>query len=429
MAQGNATGASKPAPLRFYDNKSLLYSDTAVPDVFITEYLPSLKSEYVKIYLYCLFLAGRGKSPSIAELSHTLELDVDTIKKGLLFMNNLEILTWSEEGVVVTDLKEKEIQRLYRRKSATPEDAIAALRGNEKRRQAVLAINDTFFSGAMNPQWLMDMHDWFEEYGFEEDAMFMLFQHCYNNNVLTRNYIAAVAQSWKKKGIRNVFDVERYLKGYQEMKAVSRKVARRLRMGGGKMNFHEEQLVDKWVNQFGQSFEVIDEALRLSIYKKNATLMWFDGVLEHFHKHGLDTVEKIEAYPLFVRALAGDAKAPYAMGAGGQEAQQQGEDSAVLAAAGLVSGAVGVGGGAVGVGGGRGGQRRRSYSQKNFSQRPVDSYDYSKLVTNQFGFGPKKPGRAAGQAFSAPEAPVPASDGIGSGEQSAVSPHEGGDAL
>jgi len=37
--------------------KSILYSDTLVPDIFITEYMPSMSSDYVKVYLYCLFLS------------------------------------------------------------------------------------------------------------------------------------------------------------------------------------------------------------------------------------------------------------------------------------------------------------------------------------------------------------------------------------
>jgi len=39
----------------FESCKSILYSDTLVPDIFITEYMPLLSSDSVKVYLYSLF--------------------------------------------------------------------------------------------------------------------------------------------------------------------------------------------------------------------------------------------------------------------------------------------------------------------------------------------------------------------------------------
>ena len=39
--------------------KSLLFSTTTIPDVFFTEYLSMANGNFVKIYLYMLFLSKR----------------------------------------------------------------------------------------------------------------------------------------------------------------------------------------------------------------------------------------------------------------------------------------------------------------------------------------------------------------------------------
>ena len=47
------------------NDKSLLFSSTEIPDVFFTEYLPSMNSDFVKVYLYILFLSKFNKDIKI----------------------------------------------------------------------------------------------------------------------------------------------------------------------------------------------------------------------------------------------------------------------------------------------------------------------------------------------------------------------------
>ena len=37
------------------NDKSLLFSSTEIPDVFFTEYLPSMNGDFIKVYFYILF--------------------------------------------------------------------------------------------------------------------------------------------------------------------------------------------------------------------------------------------------------------------------------------------------------------------------------------------------------------------------------------
>ena len=281
--------------MQFLDFKSFLYSDTLIPDIFISEYLPALKGEYVKLYVYCVFLAKYGKSPSVSEVARVLDISADMVKAGLTFLSNQGILTWGNEGVTLIDLKEKEINRHYRPKSiSSPEEAAERSRLNEKRRQVIAAINNTFFSGVMSPSWYLDIDTWFDLYNFEEDVMLLLFKHCFNNNGLARHYIAKVAENWHHKGIRNSFDLDVYMQEYAKMKEVSKKVQRRLRIRKP-LDEHQEAIVEKWVNEYNFSFEIIDLALKSTTYATTAGFSYFDKILTGWRSRGLDTVEKINA--------------------------------------------------------------------------------------------------------------------------------------
>ena len=41
--------------------KSMLFSETIIPDIFFSEYLSNLPGDYLKMYLYIAFLSKYGK--------------------------------------------------------------------------------------------------------------------------------------------------------------------------------------------------------------------------------------------------------------------------------------------------------------------------------------------------------------------------------
>jgi DnaD/phage-associated family protein len=367
--------------MQYVNFKSLLYSDTLVPDIFISEYMPALKSEYVKIYVYCLFLAGKNKTPSVQELSHILDLPAETVKSGLVFMGNLELLKWAGDGVVLADLKEKEINRFYRPKStSSPDEAAAASRRSSKRRQLIQAINNTFFSGIMAPSWYTDIDAWFDRYGFEEDVMMLLFRHCFDNGALTKPYILKVAESWHAKGIRNSSEVERHMREYAAAKGAAKQVQKKLKLRKP-LDEYQEALVDKWVNRLGFSMEIIELALKRSIYATNAGLAYYDRILEDWHRRGLDTPEKIAAAVAAV--AAGGSAAGGRAGAGGAGAGAEG------------AGAGAQGQAAAPRGGGRRGGKSRDYAQADYDQREYDDDIYGQFVSYGFGGKAEAPGGGA----------------------------------
>ncbi len=138
--------------MKFDCDSSVLYTDTPVPDIFLSEYMPSMRSEYVKVYLYCLFLCKYNKSSTQEEISKKLCLDRNVVNDAFIYLESIGLLTTSNETVIIADLKQKEINKIYRPKVAsTPEEVAANCERNKKRNQTIAAINNTFFQGVMSP--------------------------------------------------------------------------------------------------------------------------------------------------------------------------------------------------------------------------------------------------------------------------------------
>jgi transcription initiation factor IIE alpha subunit len=98
----------------FDTNISMLYSDTLIPDVFISEYMPSLESDFIKVYIYCLFLSKYRKKPSSEDIAKKLELQTQRVKEALVRLEELGLISrgTNENVITITDLKEREIKKV-----------------------------------------------------------------------------------------------------------------------------------------------------------------------------------------------------------------------------------------------------------------------------------------------------------------------------
>lgn len=78
------------------NDKSMLFSNTEIPDVFFTEYLSSANGDYIKVYLYILFLSKYDKDIKINDLSKKLALPLKTIQEAFKY--------WEEAGVLIKSI-------------------------------------------------------------------------------------------------------------------------------------------------------------------------------------------------------------------------------------------------------------------------------------------------------------------------------------
>ncbi|NSW92915.1 MAG: DnaD domain protein [Firmicutes bacterium] len=280
----------------FQEYKSILYSDTLVPDIFISEYLPSMPGEQVKVYLYCLFLSKYNKKATTEDLSKKLGMDYDSVSNAISALVNLGVMSRKDNTINILDLKEKEINKIYRLKStSTPEEAILSSERNAKRRKIIAAINNNFFQGLMSPSWYTNIDAWFDKYKFEEDVMYALFQHCYDYKGLSPSYIEKVADNWHSKNIINSFDLDTYFIQYQKVKDIKQKIVKKLKLNRF-LTEYEEEYVEKWVENFGFNFEIIDLALKKTTSKTNPNFNYVHAILKDWAEKGFKSREEILEY-------------------------------------------------------------------------------------------------------------------------------------
>ena len=70
------------------NEKSLLFSETTIPDIFFSEHLSELPGDYLKIYMYMIFLSKYNKDIKLNDLSKKLNIPLKTINEGIKFLED-----------------------------------------------------------------------------------------------------------------------------------------------------------------------------------------------------------------------------------------------------------------------------------------------------------------------------------------------------
>ena len=282
--------------MTFEQNLSMLFSDLNIPEVFISEYMCNANGDYVKIYLYCLFLCKYGSEVSPLDLSKRLCLPLKTVEQGLKYWEENHVLVKQQSTYTLADLKKVEVEKLYKPKlTSSVEDAIEANTKNVMRNHIINTINNTFFQGVMFPAWYTDIDNLFTKYQFDEHVMYSLFKYCFDRQALHKKYLYAVAEGWASNNIKTADDLDKYYTEYEKVSQIKKTIGKKLGLSR-KLSQYEDSYVDKWVIEYGYPMEAIELALKKTTSKTNPSFDYIDKIITNWHERNLSTVDDISAF-------------------------------------------------------------------------------------------------------------------------------------
>ena len=277
--------------MNFTTKNKIELKDTLVPDIFITEYMPKMTTNSIKIYLY-LLKENKNESQEINEkvVETELKLTPGQMYDAINELIKYGILDKSDDLYILKNLKEVEIERKYtlniekkRGKYESEKDKL--------RTDAIISISKSCFDGNMPSFWFTEISRMFQEHNFDEEVMFSLFEIC--KNKLTQAYVTKVADSWARAGVRNYEQLESYTKSYQDISKLENKLKKELRLN---RSFIEEEfkMLTTWYNTYKFDEEIILYALKKAIGKNNP-IQYIDKVLKSWYESKFKTINQIIA--------------------------------------------------------------------------------------------------------------------------------------
>lgn len=272
-----------------------LFSSTQIPDIFFSEYLSSAGGDYIKIYLYILFLSKYDKDIKLNDLSKKLVLPLKVIQDGIKYWEDMGVLTKKTTGYIINDIQEIELHKLYKPKTSLSAEQIQKSADDQKRAQSIEYINNKYFSGLMPLSWYPDIELWFSKYGFDEEVMIALFNYCFNKAALNRSYIQTVAEAWASNKIKTFSDLDNYYERQEKINVIIKSITKKLSLNR-QLSQYERAYVEKWILDFGYSLDVIEIALKKTTSKANPNFDYLNKLISDWYDKGLKTPDQVQKY-------------------------------------------------------------------------------------------------------------------------------------
>ena len=238
------------------NEKPLLFSETIIPDIFFSEHLSELPGDYLKIYLYMIFLSKYGKDIKLTDLSKKLNIPLKAINDGMKFLEEHHLITKKTTGYIIVDLQEATLHNLYTPNLTMSKEKIEQTSKNKSKSKAIEHINNTYFQGIMGPSWYNDIDIWFRKYCFDEQVMIALFDYCYKRSALHRNYVQTVAEAWASNKVKTWNDLDTYYQQQESLNKIKKSIAKKLGKYNG-LTQYEEAYIENWILNFGYDMNII----------------------------------------------------------------------------------------------------------------------------------------------------------------------------
>ena len=277
------------------NEKSLLFSETPIPDIFFAEHLSQIPGDYLKIYLYLVFLAKYNKDIKLNDLSKKLSIPLKTITEATKFLEEHKLITKKTTGYIIVDLQEQTLHELYSPNLTASKESVEKTAKNKSRARAIEHINNMYFQGIMGPSWYNDIDLWFKKYSFDEQVMIALFDYCYNRSAMHRNYVKAVAEAWGNNKIKTWNDLETYSQKEDKLIKIKKLISKKLGKHNG-LTQYEEAYIESWVVDFGYDMDIIEIALKRTTFKQNPNFEYLNNLIKDWHDRNLKTPAEINEF-------------------------------------------------------------------------------------------------------------------------------------
>lgn len=265
---------------------------TPVSNVFIDKHMPKARGEYVKVYLLGLKYSSAGEpgvsSEIMARTLHLLETDV---------MNAWNY--WTDEGVInMTSIDEMgnfriDFNILTNTQSSNNNINLLKELDNQSIKDMLQDIEKLLGRPLSTKEMTMYL-GWIDEYNFNPELILLLIQYCASKGKTDSRYIEKVALSWSDLNVTSVEDAQQFIKKHEDKWINIRKILNYLGMKDAEVMKPQELILDKWLNTFNFSVEVIEKASDVCFQRINKSdFKYIDGILTSWSKEGIKTLEDV----------------------------------------------------------------------------------------------------------------------------------------
>jgi len=273
--------------------KSQKFDFTPISNIFIDNYMPKARGEFVKVYLltlkYCMSGELGVNSSMLASILHLLESDI---------MNAWNY--WNDEGVIkftpIDKMSNFNIEFMDLKEDVIPvSNEINLLEElNNSSVKGMLQEIGKLLARPLSPKEISTYISWQKDFTFLPEMILLVIQYCITKGKTDYRYIEKVALAWFDANIKTIEDAQTYIKRHEDKWVKYRRILNYLGIKDGEIMKPQEDMLEKWVSLYNFPLEVILKACDICSERLNrADFKYIDGILSSWYKDGIKTLEDI----------------------------------------------------------------------------------------------------------------------------------------
>ncbi len=286
------------------------FNTVGVPSDFIERVMPKLNGTFVKVYLFALNLASRGKNMSDLEIAEALDLLESDVVKAFDALEERGCLRRTDGFVIfgaapadMTDLTERAEESAAadaeeeadggEREKKSAESIKSIIEGNRTLAELCQLAQQTL-GRTLSDSDIETLYWFYDGLGFSPEVILMILEYCVSKDKRSMKYIEKVAIGWHENGVTTIDAAEKYMNEMQEKNSFSGNM-RRLFGIDRPFSKTEETYLKTWRDSYGMSGDMIALAYEYCIINTGKlSFPYMNSIVENWFKKDIFTVPDAE---------------------------------------------------------------------------------------------------------------------------------------
>ena len=254
------------------DESMLRFGVTPVENLFIQEYLPAARGDYVKVYLYALYTSAHPqKELSAAEIAQDLGMPQSDVEGALRYWERRHLMVRLTDNPPAYQLK-------------SPTQLLLSGEGGMEADSAFVAFSEDIYAlfgdrRKVRPSEIAQAYEWVQDLGLRQETVLMLLSHCLSTRGAQFSFKLAEPEAvrMREANVVTAEDAEAFFAHSKKEQDGARAVLRRL--GKRRQPSQDElDLYRKWTQEWHYEPDAILEACAETT-KGEPTFAYLDGIL------------------------------------------------------------------------------------------------------------------------------------------------------
>lgn len=279
--------------------------DTPIDNIFINDYMPEADGTYVKVYLMGYKWAREGQNFNNETLAKNLKLPLADVLNAWNY--------WESEGIIIkheteeeynyivefVNLKQYYMDKVYKHlhdvknnKHDDTDKLISA--GKNPEIKTMMEEIEDMMGRPLKISEKQKIITWLNKYKTSPFLMTQAFSYCVNNKKIKRfSYIESVVSAWYDAGVVDVDTMVEYLEKRNDRFSTYSRISKALGFNRT-LTEAEMRVIDKWIDEWEFSMEMILRCLDNSTKINNPNLNYFDKILNDWYINGFKSPEDLK---------------------------------------------------------------------------------------------------------------------------------------